>query len=163
MYRAAIVPPMFRISIHALRVEGDSVGISCVFPAPIISIHALRVEGDRNQHFADTVYQRDFYPRPPGGGRLPIDWYGGADLSFLSTPSGWRATKRGGVAGNAARFLSTPSGWRATAYEELVRQRFLAISIHALRVEGDLLFSHFVRFRHSDFISIHALRVEGDK
>ena len=55
------------ISIHALRVEGDTLGHQeAVFFA--ISIHALRVEGDSEQlcfgHLID-----DFYPRPPGGGR----------------------------------------------------------------------------------------------
>ena len=56
-----------------------------------ISIHALRVEGDQSiygeiqQHFY-------FYPRPPGGGR-PIRLHGSIHRkAFLSTPSGWRAT-----------------------------------------------------------------------
>ena len=57
-----------------------------------ISIHALRVEGD----FCRQALQRatyNFYPRPPGGGRrvrkniLYVFFY-----EFLSTPSGWRAT-----------------------------------------------------------------------
>ena len=37
----------------------------------MISIHALRVEGDGDH----TVFQRgpvNFYPRPPGGGRLAL-------------------------------------------------------------------------------------------
>ena len=45
LYRAAIVPPMFRISIHALRVEGDAKN-GALFYLHSISIHALRVEGD---------------------------------------------------------------------------------------------------------------------
>ena len=56
----------------------------------------------------------DFYPRPPGGGRLGID-----KLFTLRT----------------------------------------VISIHALRVEGDV-FTHIKDIKF--FISIHALRVEGD-
>ena len=85
----------------------------------------------------------DFYPRPPGGGRLYRDvshvmeqlisihalrvegdfvpWLNSlTEHEFLSTPSGWRAT-----AGTAftfiicLRFLSTPSGWRATLIEAL--------------------------------------------
>ena len=57
------------------------------------------------------------------------------------------------------RFLSTPSGWRAT--RQLVRiAGSVHISIHALRVEGDgLQVLHDV---HLAVISIHALRVEGD-
>ena len=55
-------------------------------------------------------------------------------------------------------FLSTPSGWRATLYK--LRQIGVdVISIHALRVEGDLI---AVSSSASRLISIHALRVEGD-
>ena len=56
------------------------------------------------------------------------------------------------------RFLSTPSGWRAT--KDLIRAKLeQIISIHALRVEGDhhTIIPHALRD-----ISIHALRVEGD-
>ena len=35
-----------KISIHALRVEGDFLGAFAMQEAPMISIHALRVEGD---------------------------------------------------------------------------------------------------------------------
>ena len=34
---------------------------------------------------------------------------------FLSTPSGWRATHSTAGGGIRSKFLSTPSGWRATA------------------------------------------------
>ena len=57
-----------------------------------ISIHALRVEGDADMILEGVLKENDFYPRPPGGGRheyLPIFVKG---LEFLSTPSGWRAT-----------------------------------------------------------------------
>ena len=56
------------ISIHALRVEGDSKAPEfCI--RIIISIHALRVEGDIHW-IVKTLMLEDFYPRPPGGGRL---------------------------------------------------------------------------------------------
>ena len=78
---------------------------------------------------------------------------------FLSTPSGWRATKGGGWLGwvrfdfyprppgggrlslrvpsfKPSLFLSTPSGWRATG-QKWRWDRGGVISIHALRVEGD--------------------------
>ena len=55
-------------------------------------------------------------------------------------------------------FLSTPSGWRATALESALLAT-VAISIHALRVEGDERDELLV---HDILISIHALRVEGD-
>ncbi len=63
-----IRPPLVvQISIHALREEGDSGG-GWKGRHRDISIHALREEGDcphpRCQAAAD-----DFYPRPPRGGR----------------------------------------------------------------------------------------------
>ena len=56
------------ISIHALREEGDLVP-PCV-PQIVhgISIHALREEGDAMAH-RRSGHRRDFYPRPPRGGR----------------------------------------------------------------------------------------------
>ena len=56
-----------KISIHALREEGDTLTLKARL-LKIISIHALREEGDRQ---AQTVEKtpRDFYPRPPRGGR----------------------------------------------------------------------------------------------
>ena len=79
------------ISIHALRVEGDSMSPSttgivpgflstpsgwratfksfyCSRFALCISIHALRVEGDVKAG-GTGLRSRNFYPRPPGGGR----------------------------------------------------------------------------------------------
>ena len=55
-------------------------------------------------------------------------------------------------------FLSTPSGWRATLGFTTAMHLY-GISIHALRVEGDF-YKNTVADRR--FISIHALRVEGD-
>ena len=78
---------------------------------------------------------------------------------FLSTPSGWRATHLFSDCPLLIRFLSTPSGWRATTDFEGA-PALIFISIHALRVEGDLPSSRQVRVCRS--ISIHALRVEGD-
>ena len=78
------------ISIHALRVEGDTFSLAVSFnkyyfyPRPpgggrraisrspsyplLISIHALRVEGDYFGPIGVGVGE-NFYPRPPGGGR----------------------------------------------------------------------------------------------
>ena len=53
--------------------------------------HALRVEGDDLRRDAQGKH-RDFYPRPPGGGRLDLREPTAAPEIFLSTPSGWRAT-----------------------------------------------------------------------
>ena len=101
-----------------------------------ISIHALRVEGDAGGEKRKRG-ESDFYPRPPGGGRH-------------------KKYKRRRFAG---QFLSTPSGWRATIYLLHVSNQN-GISIHALRVEGDL--GRQIKKSPTARISIHALRVEGD-
>ena len=125
------------ISIHALRVEGDHVRDFLPELIIHISIHALRVEGDDWLSFRCNL-AGDFYPRPPGGGRLTIRYPQLGVEAFLSTPSGWRAT-----------FLRLGG--------EFLGQ---TISIHALRVEGDI---KVLNHRLADLeISIHALRVEGD-
>ena len=104
---------VLKISIHALRVEGDSETNAATSASDAISIHALRVEGDCGSVSARHLLP-DFYPRPPGGGRPH------------------RRTRRG----SSRIFLSTPSGWRATVRPER-RAALCPISIHALRVEGD--------------------------
>ena len=56
-----------RISIHALREEGDERNAETDKPYAI-SIHALREEGDRKS-WGTSNPQKNFYPRPPRGGR----------------------------------------------------------------------------------------------
>ena len=79
-------------------------------------------------------------------------------LKFLSTPSARRAT--GGIVPGdiTVKFLSTPSARRATIF---TRSKITntAISIHALREEGDADGPSGLR---AGIISIHALREEGD-
>ena len=78
------------ISIHALREEGDGMPLG-VEPSQQISIHALREEGDVDQAYCLTLLEL---------------------------------------------FLSTPSARRATACSRRSASAWL-ISIHALREEGD--------------------------
>ena len=124
-----------KISIHALREEGDQDGGDYLLTGKLflstpsarratgdrfllrhiagISIHALREEGDGldgRPLFGD----RNFYPRPPRGGR-PLT------QCFLYGPN---------------LFLSTPSARRATASQQYALALHI-ISIHALREEGD--------------------------
>ena len=81
----------------------------------LISIHALREEGDRA--ICQVSHSRkDFYPRPPRGGRL-------------FPPTGLLSS---------FQFLSTPSARRATCSSKPALC-FFHISIHALREEGDLI------------------------
>ena len=79
---------------------------------------------------------KDFYPRPPRGGRQESAGYINAIIQFLSTPSARRATEH-------------------ADHRELHGD----ISIHALREEGDSL-PHSTGCGYT--ISIHALREEGD-
>ena len=101
----------------------------------MISIHALREEGDL---FIEDSYacRKDFYPRPPRGGRRTNQHIKVQNSGFLSTPSARRAT----VAGCKPIHL-------------------FIISIHALREEGDSS-PRAAPMRAT--ISIHALREEGD-
>ena len=124
-----------QISIHALRVEGDR-GKVDVGTANAISIHALRVEGDLSA-CRWPLRSRYFYPRPPGGGRQPA-----INPSLRAKSISIHALR---VEGD---FRLSAKGGKAAM-----------ISIHALRVEGDRASR---RFRTALPISIHALRVEGD-
>ena len=79
-----------------------------------ISIHALRVEGDilRLLLSSCTAY---FYPRPPGGGRLSYPRWPYKRTVFLSTPSGWRATFAvvcALIAQSSNFYPRPPGGWR---------------------------------------------------
>ena len=102
---------------------------------------------------------RDFYPRPPRGGRHFATSGRRTRMLFLSTPSARRATR-------------PPEGWSQQQ----------PISIHALREEGDVSAAGCTRQRIYFYprpprggrpavrlniigavgISIHALREEGD-
>ena len=103
-----------KISIHALREEGDRATTS---PRSNhgISIHALREEGDGAAQLP-TGAVRDFYPRPPRGGRLKI-----------SMPE----EEPHVISIHALR----EEGDLLVLPQEPVRYE---ISIHALREEGDL-------------------------
>ena len=156
--RAARFPALLlTISIHALREEGDTLIYAladqqcdfyprhprggrraqrdvyrelCIFLSTpsarratresktgksrrVISIHALREEGDLRREIPLHALS-DFYPRPPRGGRR-------SGREIVTTPQ---------------LFLSTPSARRATlGWAHLAALK--AISIHALREEGD--------------------------
>ena len=80
-----------------------------------ISIHALRVEGDLRGLRGQLWAGDDFYPRPPGGGRHRRNYHGHA-----RAPISIHALRVEGdvsltfLCKRASTFLSTPSGWRAT-------------------------------------------------
>ena len=171
---------MQKISIHALREEGDVRRAERAHHAGLISIHALREEGDTST-WCSSHWPADFYPRPPRGGRptcrirlqtrLPISIHalreegdkilriyvkavsyfyprpprGGRPITSSTVPAVryfYPRPPRGGRLCSlgydqlAQIFLSTPSARRATKTEEPT-MRNMAISIHALREEGD--------------------------
>ena len=113
MIRSAIYSP-FRISIHALRVEGDARG------SP------------------EEPRKLNFYPRPPGGGRHDTLPDGSTPAAFLSTPSGWRATCEA-LDFHAVGLVISIHALRVEGDcpDRVSGCRSQCISIHALRVEGD--------------------------
>ena len=128
---------LIEISIHALRKEGDPRCQRIHDRRQCISIHALRKEGDDHHPPHGWQSERDFYPRPPQGGRLkdPKPWIDPAKISI-------HALRKEGDLGTVDDadflkvFLSTPSARRATRATAAVMGA-CGISIHALRKEGD--------------------------
>ena len=80
-------------------------------------------------------------------------------VRFQSTPSAWRETglwhKHFGI---PEQFQSTPSAWRETQLEVKVEQD-RPISIHSLRMEGDLPFLSFL----SNFLYFNPLPPHGGR
>ena len=106
-----------------------------LLPARMISIHALREEGDANMSGGEGR-GKDFYPRPPRGGRPgPPEELGRCTISIHALREEGDGLGRGREASSCG------------------------ISIHALREEGDGA-GPAPGERMS--ISIHALREEGD-
>ena len=101
------------ISIHALREEGDFCNRTAYVIPVDISIHALREEGDTRAAATDST-EPDFYPRPPRGGRRFCKAALARSKNFYPRPP------RGGRPGDGPHPC-----------------RSCAISIHALREEGD--------------------------
>ena len=106
------------ISIHSLRMEGDSIP-SIASNARFISIHSLRMEGDNFDESNRTVTEH-FNPLPPHGGRRAVDRGGSNRIYFNPLP---------------------PHGGRL--YYAGTKERRYKISIHSLRMEGDSPVSGF--------------------
>ena len=100
-----------------------------------VSIHALRVEGDGRSSTAPP-WPNCFNPRPPRGGRRPTSSTITQLWRFQSTPSAWRATLL--LSHRAAGLHVSIHALRVEgdAFRECDAYR-LDVSIHALRVEGD--------------------------
>ena len=104
---------MPEISIHALCEEGDGAGL-------LLSTCKQLFLSTPSARRATTIFESNYLP-----------------YIFLSTPSARRATCHNSRPIYDCRFLSTPSARRAT---KTLRQTWeaSAISIHALREEGDV-------------------------
>ena len=173
--------PAHRISIHALREEGDK-SMVIVDGSRSLFLSTPSARRATRQRPGTPPSTPDFYPRPPRGGRQ-VDGDRGrqqvvisihalreeGDIRRTCDTAGWRL------------FLSTPSARRATK-SGFRRGQCRQISIHALREEGDLTARSYPPMvcyfyprpprggRHMDDvviladskISIHALREEGD-
>ena len=125
-----------KISIHALREEGDDVlgftkSLGMLFLSTPSARRATLFGSRHHRHLSD------FYPRPPRGGRHLLD----AQLSGNNRISIHALREEGDaitsmLVSNTLLFLSTPSARRAT-HPVLRDPEHGAISIHALREEGD--------------------------
>ena len=126
-----------------------------------ISIHALREEGDGCHYTCPECIVRNFYPRPPRGGRHFED-VGNVPGLFISI----HALREEGDSSQQRQprtipaFLSTPSARRATVVNSAILAQFLHFYPRPPR--GGRL-PHWSQKRTPGAISIHALREEGDK
>ena len=149
-----------RISIHALREEGDAAGrANCsrrgnFYPRPPRGGRPCR-------RAASSCLLDHFYPRPPRGGRPRTSSSPRRMVSFLSTPSARRATQRNKLHGQKTLYFypRPPRGGRQNQpfRAKLAKSYFYPrpprggrppsgggspsqcqISIHALREEGDI-------------------------
>ena len=126
-----------KISIHALRVEGDRFLLCHAQRLYEISIHALRVEGDLRTVAVGICNRISIHALRVEGDICRIYDNG---VTF------WISIHALRVEGDQVN----PPAWDTDS----------GISIHALRVEGDAI--PYI-LRHCVAISIHALRVEGDQ
>ena len=102
-----------------------------------ISIHALREEGDV-QLSGFSPLTANFYPRPPRGGRrlCPSGWQSCPGYFYPRPPRGGRHAKRGSARPSLSHFYPRPPrGGRPGQFRAVYTKK--AISIHALREEGD--------------------------
>ena len=123
-----------RISIHSLRMEGDP-WKSIIVTSTTISIHSLRMEGDLIFVMIGLL-QNHFNPLPPHGGRRDAP-------DAMQKPSA---------------FQSTPSAWRETLVQ-FIKNTTCQISIHSLRMEGDLIFCE----NRSDILYFNPLPPHGGR
>ena len=149
---------LLRVSIHAFRGEGDAGGVWRSAHRQTVSIHAFRGEGDVCWVWSGTDFVT-FQSTPSGGKATPRGGAQGNWTVFQSTPSGGKATPQSTPMPHHHRvFQSTPSGGKATQSCARVG-RARRVSIHAFRGEGD---DPPAVIANPPAVSIHAFRGEGD-
>ena len=147
-----------RISIHALREEGDYMATAGEesWMKFLSTPSARRATGSPVPAQPDNRY---FYPRPPRGGRLKV-----VPEQSCRHEISIHALREEGDTQNDGTQKSQRISIHALREEGDTQndgtQKSQRISIHALREEGDMVF-----YVSSDSfpISIHALREEGDE
>ena len=117
----------------------------------LISIHSLRVEGDTFSNFLILIQLR--FQSTPSVWRetMSSTLSDTKTIVFQSTPSVWRETALACYYALWMLFQSTPSVWRETYIFFFIELK-KSISIHSLRVEGDRSFHNF-GFRSKKFQS----------
>ena len=149
---------MSKISIHALREEGDPFSAVRFWLQKVFLSTPSARRATRNG--LTSAHPRvDFYPRPPRGGRQQRDDAADDVVRFLSTPSARRATRtwRPDTERWHNFYPRPPRGGRPSPCRSA--QARGPISIPALREEGDSMIPGGCR---AAAISIPALREEGD-
>ena len=125
------------ISIHSLRMEGDGKWIEEPESSKCISIHSLRMEGDDGKFIFEMYKGISIHSlRMEGDFTIPMFFF--VPETFQSTPSAWRETTHTAYRFRISSvFQSTPSAWRETRHDRR-NEGGVDISIHSLRMEGDL-------------------------
>ena len=126
------------ISIHSLRMEGDTRRYRHPWKLGGISIHSLRMEGDSSAAMRSCGARISIHSLRMEGDECDFPgWANGS--TFQSTPSAWRETSASQlVPTSVSRFQSTPSAWRETiplVSAEFTRMHFNPLPPHGGRLE----------------------------
>ena len=125
------------ISIHSLRVEGDAV----VLLQFLVHVEFQSTPSVWRETMSSTLSDTKtivFQSTPSVWRETALACYYALWMLFQSTPSVWRETLALQMDNiKTERFQSTPSVWRETQLHSHAFQ-YKAISIHSLRVEGDI-------------------------
>ena len=141
VWRVTQYPYCSKIIKHSFQSTPSVWRVTCTYPANpaiiTISIHTLRVEGD-GIFLTPLIIPLIFQSTPSVWRVTSVVTINYKHFVFQSTPSVWRVTVSQYVARRQqAGFQSTPSVWRVTRKSTLLLFA-CSISIHTLRVEGDL-------------------------